>query len=42
MRHDVEQPPEAELDLIEVVEDVGMIELDVVHDQKLRQVVDEF
>jgi hypothetical protein len=32
---------EAGLDLLEVVKDVGMIELDVVHDQQLGQVVDE-
>ena len=41
LRHDVEQPPEAKLDLIEVVEDIRVIELDVVHDQQFRQVMDE-
>ena len=32
LRNDVEQPLKAELDLVEVLENVGVIELDVVYD----------
>ena len=41
LRNDIEQTPEGELDFIEVVEDVRMIELDVVHNQKFRQVMNK-
>src|SRR5205814_868644 len=41
LRHDVEEPAETELDLVEVIEDVGVIELDVIHDQQFREVMDE-
>ena len=41
-RNDVEQTPKAELDLIEVVEDIRVIKLDVVYDQQLRQVMNKF
>src|SRR4029077_5561441 len=41
-RNDVKQTPEAELDFIEVVEDIRMIKLDVVYDQQLRQVMNKF
>jgi len=42
LRYDVEQTAEAQFDLREIVKDVGMIELDVVHDQQFGQVVNEF
>ena len=40
-RHDVDHPPEAQLDLVHVLVDVGVVELDVVDDEQFRQVVDE-
>ena len=39
---DVEQAAEARLDLVEVAVDVGVVELDVVHDHEFGEVVDEF
>ena len=42
LRNDIEQTPEAQLDFIEVVENVRVIELDVVYDQQLRQVMNKF
>src|SRR5207249_214194 len=41
-RNDVEQTPKAELDFIEVVEDIRVIKLNVVYDQQLRQVMNKF
>src|SRR4029077_19276813 len=41
-RNDIEQTPKAELDFIEVVEDIRVIKLDVVYDQQLRQVMNKF
>ena len=35
LRNDVEQTPEAQLDLIEIFKNVGVIELDVVYDQQV-------
>ena len=40
-RDDIQEPPEAELDLVEILEDVRMVELDVVHHHQFRQVVEE-
>src|SRR5207302_1813106 len=42
LRNDVKQPPKAELDFFEIVEDVRMIKLDVVYDHQFRQVMNEF
>src|SRR5206468_11458366 len=42
LRNDVEQTPKAELDFIEILEDVRMIKLDVVYDQQFRQIMNEF
>ena len=36
LRNDVEQSAKAELDLVEIPEDIGVIELDVVYDHQLR------
>ena len=41
LRNNVEQTPETQFDLIEIVEDVGVIELDVVYNHQFRQVVNE-
>ena len=41
-RDDVEQAAEGEFDFVEVVIDVGVVELDVVDDDALGQVVEEF
>ena len=41
LRNDIQQAPKAELDLIEIVEDIRVIELDVVHDHEFRQVMNE-
>ena len=41
LRHDPEQMPKAGFDLIEIAKDVGVVELDVVHDQQLGQVMQE-
>jgi hypothetical protein len=41
-RHGVQEALEGEQDLVEILEDVRVIELDVVHDRALRQVVQEF
>ena len=40
--HNVQHSAETGLDLVEVAVDVCMVELDVVHDDEFRQVVDEF
>src|SRR4029077_18611358 len=41
LRDDVEQPLKAQFDVVDVVENVGVIELDVVHDHELGQVMNE-
>src|SRR3954463_4194999 len=41
LRNDIQQAAKAELYLIEIVEDIRVIELDVVHDDELRQVMNE-
>jgi hypothetical protein len=41
LRNDIEQASKAELDFIEIVEDIRVIELNVVHDHELRQVMNE-
>src|ERR1051326_1640659 len=40
-RHDVEQALKTELDLVDVAKDVGVIELDIVHDHQFGQVMNE-
>ena len=39
--HDVEETPKTQFDLIQIFENVGVIELNVVHDQQFRQVMNE-
>ncbi len=41
LRHDVEQAAEAQLDGVEIGKDIGVVELDVVHHDEFRQVVEE-
>ena len=39
--HDVEQPFKAQFDFVDVVKNIRVIELDVVHDHELREVMNE-
>ena len=41
LRNNVEQTPEAQLDFIEILEDVRVIELDVVYDHEFREVMNK-
>ena len=41
-RHDLDEAAEAGHDVLEVAEDIRVVELDIVHDEQLGQVVDEF
>src|SRR5947209_18285389 len=41
LKNDSEQTPKAKLDFIEIVEDVGMIKLDIVYDHRFRQVMNK-
>src|SRR5262249_28104994 len=41
LRNDIQQASKAELDLIDIVEDIRVIELNVVHDHQFRQVRDQ-
>ena len=41
LRNNVEQATEAELDLVEILEDVRVVELNIINDHQLRQVMDK-
>src|SRR4029453_5889521 len=41
LRHDIDQPTEAQFYRREILENVGVVELDVVDHEQLREVVDE-
>ncbi len=41
LRDEIDEAPEAHLDLLQVAEDIGVVELDVVQDEQLGQVMQE-